>query len=591
MRGGARMSKVSCFIFYACLSFIAMGSDECVKFHVEATNSGRTLPNPSQMLCLWSMPKSDFFKGKKNSRYDVTEFAEFVEIMGASGGTYGRDCFKKPADRSVVDDYDFTHMIDGCRGILSSGLKPYLKLGNVPVKMSSKALYGGFGMNVHPPDDFAVYGRYMTACANALLSAFGREELCRWRFAVLTEYENDSWFKDVSNDPEKSFQAYCKLYETTVDAFVKCISPDISIGVHAMACQKGHWDERRFIYHVAERKLPLKFITVSFYDRQPGLPAAELSLTQSIEHMRSAAESVGFSNLVYGVEEGRILWGATRKKSADNLLLRIVGDTYQAAYDARTVKQMFDSGADWFASWGYLSGPNTFFEGLPSVSFHVAKNAAKFKGMNRLQVSKTGGASVETDSVAAISDDGSRIRIMTYAFKDALFATGVVPVKVSVALPSHWKGRLVTLESCQIDDSANWFDEWRTERKKRGITDDRFDWSPDDPAPMSSKGLKSAKDRKMFVDELEPQFHKVAQLKNRSAQITVGESGLLQFSHKLPINAVLFAEFRLEKNLAVRPAIHVHAPELRTCPFECAEGVRISPAVVFRDAECIFRLR
>ena len=168
------MSKVSCFIFYACLSFIAMGSDECVTFHVEAINSGRTLPNPSQMLCLWSMPKSDFFKGKKNSRYDVTEFAEFVEIMGASGGRYERDCFKKPADRTVVDDYDFTHMIDGCRGILSAGLKPYLKLGNVPVKMSSKALYGGFGMNVHPPDDFAVYGRYMTACANALLSAFGR---------------------------------------------------------------------------------------------------------------------------------------------------------------------------------------------------------------------------------------------------------------------------------------------------------------------------------------------------------------------------------------------------------------------------------
>ena len=51
-------------------------------------------------------------------------------------------------------------------------------------------------------------------------------------------------------------------------------------------------------------------------------------------------------------------------------------DDRQAAYDARVVKQLYDSGAEYFASWGYMSGPNTFFEGLPSVSFHVARHAA-----------------------------------------------------------------------------------------------------------------------------------------------------------------------------------------------------------------------
>ena len=76
-----------------------------------------------------------------------------------------------------------------------------------------------------PPTDYAVYGRYMEACANALLDAFGREELLKWRFAVLTEFGNELWFKDASGDKEKSFRAYCRLYETTLDAFRKVISP------------------------------------------------------------------------------------------------------------------------------------------------------------------------------------------------------------------------------------------------------------------------------------------------------------------------------------------------------------------------------
>ena len=539
--------KIYILILSAALSIAAAGKVGNVKFHIDATSPGRVLPNPSQMLCLWSMPKSECFNAKKNSRYDITEFAEFVEVMGATGGTFGRDCFKNPSDKNTENDYDFSHLVDGCRGIISAGLKPYLKLGNVPVKMSSSVSYGGFGMNVRPPDDFAVYGRYMTACADALLSAFGREELCRWKYAVLTEYENDSWFKDGSDDPEKTFQAYCRLYETTVDTFAKRISPDLDIGVHAMACQSGHWDERRFIYHVAERRLPLKFVSVSFYDRQPGLPAAELSFTQSISHMRTAAESVGLSNLVYGVDEGRILWGVTRNKQADNLFLRIVGDTYQAAYDARIVKQMFDSGVDWFASWGYLSGPNVYFEGVPSVSFHVARNAAKFKGMWRLNVTQSGGKKFETDSVAAVSDDGCLVRIMTYAFKDALFATGAVPIQVSVSLPSKWKGRSVILETCRIDDDSNWFDEWRRERRSRGIADDHFNWSPDDPSPMSGHGLKMKEDREVFVNELEKRFHECAILKTDSIRLSSDQRGMLHFTRTLPVNSVHFAELRLEK--------------------------------------------
>ena len=536
--------KIHAFFASATLAstVLAVGPE----FTVDATRPGRTLPNTQQTLVVWHLDRNSFGPTKRNREHDVLEFAEYVEVMGATGGNPQRDCLRNPADRSVLDDYDFSRLVDGCRGIVSMGLKPYLKLGNVPQKFSTDNNPGSFRMNIRPPDDYAAYGRYMTACAKALLDAFGREELLRWRFAVLTEFENGGWFKDASGDAEKTFHAYCRLYETTVDAFTRTISPDLTFGVHAMAVIEGLWDERKFIRYAAERKLPLKFVTASFYDEYPGKFTTGHPLPRNIARLREAAEAAGLTNLFYAVDEGRLLYGKTRKKKGDHLTLRIVGDTYQAAYDARIVKQLFDSGAEYFAAWGYLSGPNTHFDGLPSVSFHVARESARFKGMRRLPVSKAGCAApgVEADAVAALSPDGSTMRIMAYAFTNDLFATGTTRIGISVVPPPTWKGRKGRVTRCVVDDDANWFDEWRAERKRLNIGDERFSWSPDDPSPACSPGLSSAKDRAFFRKEIEPRLRPCAELKHVTVPLLTAADGSISLSSELPANAVLFVELQ-----------------------------------------------
>lgn len=539
--------KIHVLLASAVLASAAFAADPA--FTIDATRPGHTLPNVQQTLVVWHLDRNSFGPTKRNREHDVLEFAEYVEVMGATGGNPQRDCLRNPADRSVLDDYDFSRLVNGCRGIVSMGLKPYLKLGNVPQKFSTDNNPGSFHMNIRPPDDYAAYGRYMTACAKALLDAFGREELLKWRFAVLTEFENGGWFKDASGDAEKTFHAYCRLYETTVDAFTRTISPDLTFGVHAMAVIEGLWDERKFIRYAAERKLPLKFVTASFYDECPGKFTTGYPLPRNIARLREAAEAAGLTNLFYAVDEGRLLYGKTRKKKGDHLTLRIVGDTYQAAYDARIVKQLFDSGAEYFAAWGYLSGPNTHFDGLPSVSFHVARESARFKGMRRLPVSKAGYAApgVETDAVAALSPDGSTMRIMAYAFTNDLFATGTTRIGISVVPPPAWKGRKGRVTRCVVDDDANWFDEWRAERKRLDIGDERFSWSPDDPSPASSPGLSSAKDRVFFRKEIEPRLRPCAQLKHTTAPLLTAADGSISLSGELPANAVLFVELKVDE--------------------------------------------
>ena len=537
--------KIHAFFASAALASTVLAAGP--EFTVDATRPGRALPNTQQTLVIWQLDRNRFNPAKRNREHDVLEFAEYVEVMGATGGNPQRDCLRNPADRSVLDDYDFSRLVDGCKGIVGMGLKPYLKLGNVPQKFSTDDNGGSFHMNIRPPDDYVAYGRYMAACAKALLDAFGREELLKWRFAVLTEFENGGWFKDASGDAEKTFHAYCRLYETTVDAFTRTISPDLTFGVHAMAVTEGLWDERTFIRYAAERKLPLKFVTASFYDEYPGKFTTGHPLLRDISRLREAAEAAGLTNLFYAVDEGRLLYGKTRNKKNDHLALRIVGDTYQAAYDARIVKQLFDSGAEYFAAWGYLSGPDALFDGLPSVSFHVARESARFKGMRRLSVAKAGGAApgVEADAVAALSPDGSTMRIMAYAFTNDLFATGTTRIGLSVVPPPAWKGRTGRVTRCVVDDDANWFDEWRAERKRLNIGDERFFWSPDDPATASSCGLSAAEDRAFFRKEIEPRLRPCAQLKHTTAPLLPAADVSISLSADLPANAVLFAELKV----------------------------------------------
>ena len=524
---------------------ISSDTNFVVTVSVDGTRPGRALSNVQQTLTLWHLGKGAYANTERNAEWDVTEFAEYVEIMGATGGNPERDCFKNPADRSTLEDYDFSRLVSGCRHIVRLGLKPYLKLGNVPGKFTSDYNGGAFSMNIRPPVDFSAYGRYMTACAKALLEAFGKDELLKWRFAVLTEYENADWFKAASGDAEETFRAYCRLYETTAAAFAGTISPDITIGAHAMAVTEGLWDERRFIRYAAERRLPLKFVTASFYDYRPGKFTRGMNVPRTIAHLRDAAVSAGLTNLFYGVDEGRILCGAKgADKGGAQLVLRIVGDTFQAAYDARIVKQIFDSGAKYFASWGYLSGPDTFFEGLPSVSFHVARESARFKGMRRLPAAVSGSVrkGTEADAVAALSPDGGTLRIMAYAFRNEQFAKGFTPFHFDVKLPAEWAGREIAVTRKQVDDDANWFDEWRMERAKRKIGNDRFSWSPDGPAPMSRIGLKSKADRELFLKEIEPKLRVCARLRPVKSTARADESGVLRLDATLQENSVVFFE-------------------------------------------------
>ncbi len=540
--------------FLSTVGGIIAGDANEFTFSIDATKTGDTLSNTVSNVNIWSIEGNPFVNAQINEENNIFEFVEYVQLMQCSGGTETRDLFVNPLDRTVLDDYDFTVLINNCRGVLNLGAKPMLKLGSVPLKYSKNATTETtFGTNPYPPDDYDVYYNYIHALAEALVEEFGKEEVLSWRFGVMTEYENADWFR-VSDDDSAENSAttaieYCKLYDYTVQALIDVIGEDIFVGAHSMTVTEGLWDEEIFIKHCAnganyktgEKGSRICYLSASFYDSNPGEYTDGKTLPETIGYLRETAEKYGLTDLIYGIDEGRILSGTASGTASDELLTRTCGYTYQAAYDARLTAQMFKNDINYFSAWSYLS--NGLTEGNPTVSYHVAKNVAKFSGAKLTETEKTDSGIIlggEIDAVSAFNEETNTLHVMAYNFKNDLDYKHDVELKFDINAP-QFDGKDVKITAYTIDDDCNYFDEWVEDRKTYGIGDDCFSWSPDDPSIDNPTTLNDASAREIYFNELYDKYTDCSKLIPVEENITA-EDGKITLNTNLDPHAVIFYE-------------------------------------------------
>lgn len=520
------------------------------EFTVDASQCGDVLTNPASNVNIWSIDGNPFVNQKNNAEYDIFDFVNYVQFMQCTGGNAERDLFIDPLDRTVLDDYDFTVLIDNCRGVLELGAKPMLKLGSVPLKYSAKSNTDAeFSTNIYPPDDYDVYYNYIAAICQALVDEFGRDEVLTWRFGVMTEYENASWFMANSGDPDESATEFCKLYDYTVAALIDVIGEDVFVGAHSMTVTEGLWDEAKFIRHCAEgtnyktgkKGSRICYLSASFYDSTPGDFTDGKTLAETIDYLRSTAEKYGLKDLIYGIDEGRILCGNTSGKDSDQLLSRTCGFTYQAAYDARMYRTMFMNDINYFSSWYYLS--NGLLDGNPTLSYYVARNAAKFGGARLAQTEKTRRGWVpkaEVEAVSAFNSETNTLHVMAYNFKNKVDYKAPADLELTVKAP-QFEGKNVKITAYVIDDDCNWFDEWQQDRITYGIGDECFGWSPDDPIVDNPTTLQNPEAREIYFTQLKPKYYECSKLVPIEETATA-QNGEITLSITLDPNAVVFYE-------------------------------------------------
>lgn len=537
-------------VITAVLLMISFGVFNKYTFSIDTSQKGNTLSNTVSNVNIWSIEGNPFVNAAENEENNIFEFVEYVQFMQCTGGTETRDLFIDPTDTTVLDDYDFTVLIENCKGVLNLGAKPMLKLGSVPLKYSAgSSTETTFGTNLFPPDDYNVYYNYISAVAQALVDEFGKEEVLTWRFGVMTEYENAAWFKTPDEDPEKTAEAYCKLYDYSVQALIDVIGEDVFVGAHSMTVTEGLWDEAIFIKHCAEgtnyktgeKGTRLCYLSASFYDSTPGEYTSGKTLPETIDYLRETAENAGLTDLIYGIDEGRILCGNTNGSVGNELLSRTCGYTYQAAYDARLTKQMFENDINYFSAWGYLS--NGLLSGNPTVSYHVAQNTAKFSGAKLTSTEKSKSGLVfgaEVDAVSAFNEETDTLHIMAYNFKNDIDYKIQTELDFSIDCP-EFDGKNVKVTAYVIDNDCNYFDEWSEDRKTYNITDDCFSWSPDDPQIDNPTTLTDEKARETYFNELYSKYTECSKLIPTESELAVTD-GKIELNIPLDPHAVVFYE-------------------------------------------------
>lgn len=520
-------------------------------YRIDATELGNEIPNIVSNMNDWDMG-TQYYDAVRNEKYDVFKYVEYIQLMQCTGGTPQRDLFQDPNDTSTFTDYDFTRLIKNCRGILRLGAKPHLKLGGVPIKFTTDYVIGGdFSMNPYPPDDYSVYYDYIKAIAQALVDEFGTEEVKTWRFGCMTEFENKGWFFAKDETPESSKTAYFKLYDYTVQALIDVIGEDVFTGAHCMGVTEGLWDERDFLKHCAtgtnyatgETGTHINFFSASFYDECPGKYTGGFTLPELAEHIQSAAKEYGLDGLVFGIDEGRLLYGINSGKIDRQLYTRTTGYTWQAAYDARLFKQAIDSGLNYFSSWTFLTGGKLY--GIPTVSYHIANNIYRFAGGKQAKVKNThvnAGSKIESDCLASWNEEEQTLRLMAYNFKNDLDYTRKMKVNFTVDVP-QLDGKTVTVTRYLVNDDCNFFDEWQEDRKTYDIGDDCFAWSPDDPNLDATTTLSDRRAIDIYNSELKEKYEECAAL-TPVTETAVVENGVLSLSETLDAGNVVFLEIR-----------------------------------------------
>lgn len=513
--------------------------------------SGRPLPNLSAVLTAWD---GSTLNWTHDPDWPITNFVEYVELMTATGGRHARDLFVDPANTNVLDDYDFKPLVRLCRKARDYGILPYLKIGNVPAKFVAgcdprRKQQGGkdggsYGFNIRPPDDYEPYFRYLKACAAALKAEFGVADMRRWRYAVLTEANNagqdgnSGWFSAKGARNADTLAAFLRLYETTLRAFECELGEGLTFGTHLLET-----DDLPMSFtcrDVVGRCRSLRLLPISYYLGHPDRD--RVNAMTAYEWMTNVVGVVDAST-VTGIDEGRICFSRPGTRSSD-LRTRVVGQSYQAAFDVRLSKAVLDAGGEYIAAWGYFAGEDAAFSGVPTFSYFTGREIAKFAGCLRCEAAVSGErlpVGEVLDVVAAVSPDGHTVRAMVSRLRDKLeFATSR-STRLRVKLPPAFApGEAATARVLTLDDRNNWFVEWQRDRRQQNIDDSAFWASPDDANPLLS--LEREEARAFFKARLPAYRKRAAEVRPVEKTLAVNADGTADVSLDFTGNGAAFLE-------------------------------------------------
>jgi hypothetical protein len=525
---------------------------EPVIFSIDISSTGKRITNKFSDINMWMIDETWLKTAEAYpANYFKTNFPfiERIQLMAATGGNEARDLFKNPRDYTTVTDYDFTRLIKACENIIAKGVKPMIKTGWVPLKLSAGPSIGAFQTNLRPPRDYDAYYAYIKAMAEALKTRFGIEEMKRWSWGVGVEYENRDWFEADGGSPESTRLAYFRLYDYTVSALEDALgAANVTVGAHSMTCTDGFWDECAFIEHCAKGTnlrtgkpgTKLDFLAISYYTNVPGFDPAKF--LRALQTVRQKAVQVGLNSLKYGVDEGRVLNGWDGRV----IYAREVQHPVQAVCDARLFQLMVEHDVDYFSTWCLTT--KGLFGGIPALSANFRNLAFRLTGSALVKTSSSGKPADTRDEVNVLASfDATQkiLRVMLYNFNPNQDAKVSEDVSLLIAQAKSSLKEGVTVRTWRLDqNNGNWWRSWQADLTSRRLQEQGFissQWTlylPDELTNPDDVG---------FWNSREAEYGKAGALRYQEERKIIDPGGQLALQTRLEPHAlVLFEIFPVE---------------------------------------------
>lgn len=222
---------------------------------VNANSAGRPFPHFWEHMfgsCRANLSLRQSYRDdlRKTKEIADVKYLRFHGILCDDIGIYDEDKDGKPI-------YNFTYLDQVYDGLLENGVRPFVELSFMPVKMASKPDLFGFWYkpSVEPPKDWQKWSDMITAMAKHLVDRYGIDEVSKWYFEVWNEPNIHFW----SGEPKQ--ETYWKLYDTSALALKKV---DSRLRVGGPSTAQAAWCDK-FIAHCVEKTIPFDFVSTHVY--------------------------------------------------------------------------------------------------------------------------------------------------------------------------------------------------------------------------------------------------------------------------------------------------------------------------------------
>lgn len=422
---------------------------------------------------------------------DNYPWLEEIRLLTAIGGSFlhhrgtvfdvercefDRDLYENPGDRTVKDDFDFSPLIRACRNILRQGLKPIVKLHNVPIKLVSEPHIGWFRVNVRPPDCYDEYEHYVEMCIKALIDEFGLEEVRSWRWKAHTEMNNANMLQTADEDPENSKRAFFKLYDHTFRALQNQLGREY-VNLTSHGYDDGHWDHRDFLDYVFKDESltgidngDIGFYAVSYYDIDRNRIPGDLDgFGETIKATRERLRLLGHPELPLEIGEGGNVFGRDGHWLWHGLCY---GGEFDLTWTALSFKKMIEYDVINWARWPNLRTYGVF-SGVETLSTHLLRLIYEMKDSRvmNLEIESNGNLDDQTfDGVAGFDADARKLYILFFNHKGDWREPGRA-VSVELEIENIFESEDVVARMWRLDrDHGDFWRQWEIDRDNLGIT-------------------------------------------------------------------------------------------------------------------------